>query len=91
MCSIKPQVVNSVEDAKLLPICTTLYDTIRVIYFPKFFFQEASDLFGCDLPVEGAGCGSFAWRDGPLLQALRNGHWILLDEVSPYCTATSPF
>lgn len=23
----------------------------------------------------------FAWRDGPFLRALKNGHWILLDEV----------
>nr|VZI14611.1 unnamed protein product [Spirometra erinaceieuropaei] len=43
---------------------------------------EASDLFGCDLPVEGASCGTFAWSDGPLLQALRHGHWILLDEMN---------
>uniref|UniRef100_A0A5K3FIW9 VWFA domain-containing protein n=1 Tax=Mesocestoides corti TaxID=53468 RepID=A0A5K3FIW9_MESCO len=43
---------------------------------------EACDLLGCDLPVEGAGCGNFAWRDGPLLQALRQGHWILLDEMN---------
>lgn len=41
-----------------------------------------SDLFGADLPVEGGGGGQFAWRDGPFLQALRAGHWILLDEVS---------
>jgi midasin (ATPase involved in ribosome maturation) len=25
--------------------------------------------------------GVFAWRDGPLLQALKAGHWIVLDEV----------
>ncbi|TPP58779.1 Midasin [Fasciola gigantica] len=42
---------------------------------------EASDLLGADLPVEGTGPGIFAWRDGPLLQALRQGHWIILDEV----------
>ncbi|CAL8083642.1 unnamed protein product [Calicophoron daubneyi] len=43
---------------------------------------EASDLFGCDLPVEGADAGVFAWRDGPLLQALRRGQWIVLDEMN---------
>ncbi len=43
---------------------------------------DISDLFGADLPVEGGNAGEFAWRDGPLLQALRNGYWILLDEVS---------
>ena len=40
-----------------------------------------TDLFGADLPVEGGEGGMFAWRDGPLLQALKAGHWIVLDEV----------
>lgn len=44
---------------------------------------DVSDLFGADLPVEGAAGGIFAWRDGPFLRALREGDWILLDEVSP--------
>lgn len=39
-------------------------------------------MFGADLPVEGGTGGQFAWRDGPLLQALRQGHWILLDELN---------
>ncbi|KER24406.1 hypothetical protein T265_07921 [Opisthorchis viverrini] len=43
---------------------------------------EASDLLGCDLPVEGAAPGVFAWRDGPLLQGLREGRWIVLDEMN---------
>ncbi|KAG8189752.1 hypothetical protein JTE90_012927 [Oedothorax gibbosus] len=43
---------------------------------------DVSDLFGADLPVEGAESGEFAWRDGPLLQALKNQHWILLDELN---------
>lgn len=42
---------------------------------------DISDLFGADLPVEGAG-GQFEWRDGPLLQALKNSSWILLDELN---------
>lgn len=42
---------------------------------------DISDLFGADLPVDGAEGGTFAWRDGPFLKALKEGHWILLDEV----------
>lgn len=42
---------------------------------------DISDLFGADLPVDGADGGVFAWRDGPFLKALKDGHWILLDEV----------
>ncbi|VUZ42062.1 unnamed protein product, partial [Hymenolepis diminuta] len=45
----------------------------RVVRINLSEATEASDLFGCDLPVEGAGCGTFTWRDGPLLQALRHG------------------
>lgn len=40
-----------------------------------------TDLFGTDLPVEGGKGGEFAWRDGPLLAALKAGHWVVLDEV----------
>lgn len=43
---------------------------------------DIADLFGADLPVEGGRGGEFAWRDGPFLQALRSGHWILLDELN---------
>uniref|UniRef100_UPI00358FB529 midasin n=1 Tax=Myxine glutinosa TaxID=7769 RepID=UPI00358FB529 len=43
---------------------------------------DVSDLFGADLPVEGGRGGEFAWRDGPLLAALRAGHWIMLDELN---------
>lgn len=45
-------------------------------------FQDITDLFGADLPVEGGKGGEFAWCDGPLLAALKAGHWIVLDEVS---------
>lgn len=43
---------------------------------------DVSDLFGADLPVEGGKGGHFAWRDGPLLQALRQGSWVVLDELN---------
>lgn len=43
---------------------------------------DVCDLFGTDLPVEGGKGGEFSWRDGPFLCALRNGHWILLDELN---------
>ncbi|KAG7171260.1 Midasin-like 4, partial [Homarus americanus] len=43
---------------------------------------DVSDLFGADLPVEGGKGGMFAWRDGPLLQALRQGSWVVLDELN---------
>ena len=59
---------------------------LRVI----FHFQDVTDLFGADLPVEGSDGALFAWRDGPFLKALKSGQWILLDEVSSincYCTS----
>lgn len=40
------------------------------------------DLFGTDLPVEGGSLGEFKWCDGPFLRALKNGDWILLDELN---------
>uniref|UniRef100_H0VTT4 Midasin n=1 Tax=Cavia porcellus TaxID=10141 RepID=H0VTT4_CAVPO len=43
---------------------------------------DITDLFGADLPVEGGKGGQFAWRDGPLLAALKAGHWIVLDELN---------
>ncbi|XP_076336290.1 midasin isoform X2 [Tachypleus tridentatus] len=43
---------------------------------------DVSDLFGADLPVEDGKGGQFQWRDGPLLQALKAGQWILLDELN---------
>lgn len=38
-------------------------------------------MFGADLPVEGGNGVTFEWRDGPFLKALKNGDWVLLDEV----------
>lgn len=50
-------------------------------------WQDVTDLFGTDLPVEGGKGGEFAWRDGPLLAALKAGHWVVLDEVrNAVCT-----
>ncbi len=40
------------------------------------------DLFGSDLPVDGGVAGKFRWCDGPFLQALKRGDWILLDELN---------
>lgn len=45
---------------------------------------DISDLFGCDLPMEGEGsAGKFLFRDGPFLTALKSkSTWILLDELN---------
>ncbi|RYP12079.1 hypothetical protein DL765_007494 [Monosporascus sp. GIB2] len=40
------------------------------------------DLFGTDVPIEGAEAGHFAWRDAPFLRAMQNGEWVLLDEMN---------
>ncbi|KAK8430364.1 hypothetical protein IWX49DRAFT_527495 [Phyllosticta citricarpa] len=43
---------------------------------------DLMDLFGSDVPVEGAQAGTFAWRDAPFLKAMKNGEWVLLDEMN---------
>ncbi|KAJ1569694.1 hypothetical protein HK405_007248 [Cladochytrium tenue] len=43
---------------------------------------DIMDLFGSDLPVEGGNAGEFAWRDGPFLDAMKTGDWVLLDELN---------
>ncbi|KAJ1566126.1 AAA ATPase midasin, partial [Nowakowskiella sp. JEL0078] len=44
---------------------------------------DLSDLFGADLPVEnGSVAGQFSWKDGPFLSAMKNGDWVLLDELN---------
>ena len=44
---------------------------------------DISDLFGSDLPdVENGRAGQFKWHDGPLLTAIKNNQWIILDEVN---------
>jgi midasin len=40
------------------------------------------DLLGADLPSASGNAGEFAWCDGPLLAALKAGHWVLLDELN---------
>ncbi|KAG9315861.1 midasin [Chiua virens] len=40
------------------------------------------DLFGSDLPLENGAPGEFAWKDAEFLQALLQGHWVLLDEMN---------
>ena len=43
---------------------------------------DLMDLFGTDVPTEGVQLGSFKWREGPFLQAMRKGEWVLLDEMN---------
>ncbi len=43
---------------------------------------DMMDLLGADLPAPGGGPGQFVWADGPLLGALKAGHWVLLDELN---------
>ena len=43
---------------------------------------DIMDLFGSDVPVEGESAGQFAWHDGPFLQAMQRGEWVLLDEMN---------
>ena len=40
------------------------------------------DLFGSDLPVEGQTSGGFGWNDADFLRALKEGYWVLLDEMN---------
>jgi midasin len=43
---------------------------------------DLMDLFGSDLPVEGGKSGEFEWKDAPFLSAMKNGDWVLLDEMN---------
>ncbi|KAL2462441.1 ATPase [Forsythia ovata] len=43
---------------------------------------DMMDLLGSDLPVESDEGIQFAWSDGILLQALKKGSWVLLDELN---------
>ncbi|XP_057535568.1 midasin isoform X3 [Amaranthus tricolor] len=43
---------------------------------------DIMDLLGSDLPIESDEGLQFAWCDGILLQALKEGSWVLLDEIN---------
>ncbi|KAL9073027.1 MAG: hypothetical protein Q9157_004900 [Trypethelium eluteriae] len=43
---------------------------------------DLMDLFGSDVPADGAAVGTFAWRDAPFLRAMKRGDWVLLDEMN---------
>lgn len=43
---------------------------------------DLMDLFGSDIPVDGADAGQFSWRDAPFLHAMQKGEWVLLDEMN---------
>ena len=43
---------------------------------------DMMDLLGADLPSTSGNAGAFSWCDGPLLAALKAGHWVLLDELN---------
>lgn len=43
---------------------------------------DMMDLLGSDLPFEGDNGIEFHWSDGILLQALKYGSWVLLDELN---------
>ena len=47
---------------------------------------DITDLMGSDLPIptqeDSVTGASFQWCDGALLRAIKNGHWVLLDELN---------
>jgi len=43
---------------------------------------DLMDLFGSDVPLDGAEAGRFGWREAPFLRAMQNGEWVLLDEMN---------
>ena len=43
---------------------------------------DMMDLIGADVPSEGGDGGQFKWCDGPLLSAIKQGQWVLLDELN---------
>ncbi|EXJ89149.1 hypothetical protein A1O3_02213 [Capronia epimyces CBS 606.96] len=43
---------------------------------------DLMDLFGADTPSENERLGNFSWQNGPLLNAMQTGGWVLLDEMN---------
>lgn len=43
---------------------------------------DLMDLFGADTPAENEQLGNFSWQNGPLLNAMQSGGWVLLDEMN---------
>ena len=43
---------------------------------------DMMDLLGANLPSPEGEAGEFVWSDGPLLQAMKTGSWVLLDELN---------
>ncbi|KIX05872.1 uncharacterized protein Z518_03845 [Rhinocladiella mackenziei CBS 650.93] len=43
---------------------------------------DLMDLFGADAPSENEQMGKFSWQNGPLLDAMQSGGWVLLDEMN---------
>lgn len=43
---------------------------------------DMMDLIGAHLPKEDGAPGEFQWNDGPLLEAIKTGKWVLLDELN---------
>lgn len=43
---------------------------------------DLMDLFGADAPAEDEQMGNFSWQNGPLLDAMQSGGWVLLDEMN---------
>ncbi|KAM7223879.1 hypothetical protein V8F06_000895 [Rhypophila decipiens] len=43
---------------------------------------DVLDLFGTDVPMEGAEAGNFCWQNAPFLEAMIRGEWCLLDELN---------
>jgi midasin len=43
---------------------------------------DMMDLLGADLPADGGDAGVFRWADGAFLSAVKNGDWVLLDELN---------
>ncbi len=67
---------------------TTLVATLASICGRKFVRinlsdqTDLTDLFGAEMPVEGANSHEFAWKDADFLKAMQSGSWVLLDEMN---------